>query len=224
MFLMGSVVLGGSYTRILVPEGIGTLTPGMDNAIPYFVDQIYPTFVSALFLVVIMPAMMSTVDGILLYVTSIFGNTMYKELYISSKCRKGAVIDDAKVEKNTLNIMKYSTILIGLVAAPIAFTRPANLTAMLWGAAGPIMSAVAGPLCVGIYSRKPSAKAAALGSVPGCASFVVLYFGKIIPSVYLCCGLGGILSVGLTALGTVIFAPMDSKHVDKVFANSDSEG
>ena len=78
MFLMGSVVLGGSYTRILVPEGIGTLTPGMDNAIPYFVDQIYPTFVSALFLVVVMAAMMSTVDGILLYVASIFDNTMYK--------------------------------------------------------------------------------------------------------------------------------------------------
>ena len=219
MFLMGCVVLGGSYTRILLPEGIGSTVPGMDNAIPYFVAQVFPTVVSALFLVVIMAAMMSTVDGILLYVSSVFGNTMYKELYIKAKRKRGAEIDEAKVEKVTLNIMKYSTVLIGLIAAPIAFTKPANLTAMLWGAAGPIMSAVAGPVCVGIYSRKPSAKAAALGSVVGCAFFLVVYFGKIIPSVYLCCGLGGIVSVGLTLLGTVIFPPMDEKHVDKVFAD-----
>lgn len=221
MFLMSAVVLGGSYTRILVPEGIGATITGMDNAIPYYVAHIFPTVISAVFLVVIMAAMMSTVDGILLYVSSVFGNTMYKEIYIRSKRNRGIAIDDAKVERITLTIMKYSTVLVGLIAAPIAFSKPANLTAMLWGAAGPIMSAVAGPVCVGIYSRKPSAKAAALGSVVGCAFFVVFYFGKIISSVYLCCGLGGLVSVAFTIIGTVIFAPMDQAYADKVFAGLD---
>ncbi len=223
MFLMGSVVLGGSYTRILVPEGVGGTITGMDGAIPYFVAHVFPTAVSAIFLVVIVAAMMSTVDGILLYMSSIIGNTMYKELYIKSKIRRGEKVDMVKVDKITMNIMKYSTILVGLVAAPMAFTKPANLTQMLWTAAGTIMSSVAGPVCVGIYSKKPSAKAAALGSIGGCLIYSVLYFGKVIPSVYLCCGIGGAASILLTLLGCVIFKPMDQAYVNKIFENMDEE-
>lgn len=223
MFLMSAVVLGGSYTRILVPEGIGSTITGMDNAVPYFVAHVFPTAVSAVFLVVIIAAMMSTCDGILLYMASVMGNTMYKELYIKSKIKRGETVDVTEVDKVTMNIMKYSTLLVGFIAAPMAFAKPANLTVMLWTAAGTIMSSVAGPVCVGIYSKKPSAKAAALGSLGGCLIYSVLYFGKVIPSVYLCCGIGGLASVLLTMLGCVIFKPMDQAYVDKIFADTENE-
>lgn len=217
MFLMCSVVLVGSYTRVLVPEGLGETITGMDNAVPYYVSVIFPKFIGAVFLVVIMAAMMSTVDGVLLYVSSILGCTLYKNTYVANRIAKGETMDTEKVERTTMNILKYSTFVIGLIAVPIAFNKPSNLTAMLWGAAGPIMSAVAGPVVIGIYSKKPSAKAAALGSVLGCLSFLVLYFGKIVGSVYLCCAIGGLVSVILCVIGLYVFPPMDSEKADKVF-------
>lgn len=223
MFLMGCVVLGGSYTRILVPEGIGKTIPGMDGAIPYFVANVFPSTVSAIFLIVIIAAMMSTVDGILLYMSSVIGNTMYKQLYVKSKINRGEIVDQVKVDRVTMKIMQWSTVFIGLVAAPLAFSKPANLTALLWTAAGTIMSSVAGPVCVGIYSKKPSAKAAALGSLGGCLIYCVLYFGKVIPSVYLCCGIGGLASVALTILGIYIFKPMDQAYVNKIFESIEAE-
>lgn len=222
MFLMCSVVFVGSYTRLLVPEGLGEVISGMDSAVPYYVSAIFPKFIAALFLVVIMAAMMSTVDGVLLYVSSILGCTLYKNTLVPAQRAKGKILDDAKVEKITMNIMKYSTFAIGLIAVPIAFNKPANLTAMLWGAAGPIMSAVAGPVVIGIFSKRPSAKAAALGSVVGCATFLVLYFCKIIPSVYLCCSVGGLVSILLCVLGMYIFKPMDAAQAEEAFKTLDS--
>lgn len=217
MFLMCSVVFVGSYTRVLVPEGIGDVITGMDGAVPYYVSLVFPKFIAAVFLVVIMVAMMSTVDGVLLYVSSILGCTLYKNTIVPARRAKGIQIDDAKVEKTTMNILKYSTFVIGLIAVPIAFNKPANLTAMLWGAAGPIMSAVAGPVVIGIFSKRPSAKAAALGSVLGCASFLILYFAKIIGSVYLCCSIGGVVSILFCVIGMYVFPPMDEKLAADAF-------
>ena len=88
---------------------------------------------------------------------------------------------------------------------------------MLWGAAGPIMSAVAGPVVIGIYSKRPSAKAAALGSVLGCVSFLVLYFMKVISSVYLCCSIGGIVSIVFCVIGMYLFPPMDKALAEESF-------
>lgn len=127
MFLMCSVVFVGSYTRVLVPEGIGDVITGMDGAVPYYVSLVFPKFIAAVFLVVIMAAMMSTVDGVLLYVSSILGCTLYKNTIVPARRAKGIQIDDAKVEKTTMNILKYSTFVIGLIAVPIAFNKPANL-------------------------------------------------------------------------------------------------
>lgn len=204
-------------TRVLVPEGIGDVITGMDGAVPYYVSLVFPKFIAAVFLVVIMAAMMSTVDGVLLYVSSILGCTLYKNTIVPARRAKGIQIDDAKVEKTTMNILKYSTFVIGLIAVPIAFNKPANLTAMLWGAAGPIMSAVAGPVVIGIFSKRPSAKAAALGSVLGCASFLILYFAKIIGSVYLCCSIGGVVSILFCVIGMYVFPPMDEKLAADAF-------
>lgn len=147
----------------------------------------------------------------------ILGCTLYKNTIVPARRAKGIQIDDAKVEKTTMNILKYSTFVIGLIAVPIAFNKPANLTAMLWGAAGPIMSAVAGPVVIGIFSKRPSAKAAALGSVLGCASFLILYFAKIIGSVYLCCSIGGVVSILFCVIGMYVFPPMDEKLAADAF-------
>ena len=122
-----------------------------------------------------------------------------------------------------MRIMQVSVVIIGIIAAPMAFSRPTNVTEMLWTAAGTIMSAVAGPVIVGLYSKRASAAAAVLGSVVGVVVYSILFFGKIIGSVYLCCGIGGLVSVALTFLGVYIFKPMDKTQADRIFSNLESE-
>lgn len=217
MFIMGSVVLGGAYTRILLPEGIGDTVTGMDNAMPWFITQVYPEVISAIFLCVILAASMSTVDGILLYMSVVIGNTWYNKLYLGTKRRRGEMVDEAQAEKRTMSIMKWSVYVVGLIAIPIAFAKPDNLTVMLWSAAGTIMSAVAGPVVVGLYSKKAGKGAALLGAIGGCASFCILYFGGIIGSVYECCGIGGFISVILTLVGIPLFKKMDPAYAEKMF-------
>ena len=116
-----------------------------------------------------------------------------------------------------MSVMKWSVYVIGIIAIPIAFSKPSNLTVMLWSAAGTIMSAVAGPVVIGLYSKKAGKGAALLGSIGGCASFCILYFGKIIGSVYQCCGIGGFVSVVLTLIAIPLFKPMDPAHAEKMF-------
>ena len=221
MFIMGCVVLGGSYTRIMLPEGIGETVPGMDYAMPYFITKVYPPIISAIFLVVILAASMSTVDGILLYMSVTIGNTWYNKIYLGSKKEKGEAIDEKAAEKMTMKVMKWSVYIVGIIAIPIAFSRPANLTVMLWSAAGTIMSAVAGPVIVGLYSKKIGPGAALFGSVVGCASFCILYFGKILGSVYMSCGIGGAISVLATLIAIPLFKQMDPAYAEKIFAGVD---
>lgn len=84
---------------------------------------------------------------------SVCGNTLCKNVFIKGKQEHGVAVDRQTTDKMTVLIMWITTVLIGLIAAPVAFVQPENLTDMLWATSGTIMSAVAGPVCVGIYSK-----------------------------------------------------------------------
>lgn len=153
----------------------------------------------------------------LVYILTYFFASVNK-IFLGAKRARGEHVDEAKAEKTTMSIMKWSVYAIGIIAIPIAFSKPTNLTVMLWSAAGTIMSAVAGPVVVGLYSKKAGKGAALLGSIGGCASFCILYFGHVIGSVYQCCGIGGFISVVLTLIGIPLFKKMDPAHAEKMFA------
>ena len=218
MFLMCSITMVGGYTRVLIPEGIGDTVPGMDYAVPTYISMLFPDIVSAVFLIVIMAATMSTIDGMLLYVSSVIGNTWYKNIYVRHQIDSGKQVDETKADNVAMQVMRWSTIVVGIVAIPIALSRPENLTVLLWAGSGTIMSAVAGPVCIGLYSKKAGKGSALLGSVGGFLSFVIIYFGGLIGSVYLCSAIGGTVSVILSAIGTQIFKPMDQARAEAIFA------
>lgn len=217
MFLMCSVVFVGSYTRVLVPEGIGDVITGMDGAVPYYVSLVFPKFIAAVFLVVIMAAMMSTVDGVLLYVSSILGCTLYKNTIVPARRAKGIQIDDAKVEKTTMNILKYSTFVIGLIAVPLHLISPPTL--LPCSGVLPDLSCRRWPA---LWSSAFSASAPLPRQLHwvlfwAAASFLILYFAKIIGSVYLCCSIGGVVSILFCVIGMYVFPPMDEKLAADAF-------
>ena len=217
MFLGGVIVLGGMYCRLLVPAGVGEGgLATMDAAVPTFINLIYPDIFAAIFNVVILAATMSTVDGIILYVSTVIGNTLYRESWVKARRRKGLSYDQETVNRRAMSLTRWATFLVAMLAIPIAFWRPPNLTAWLWFAAGGILATIVGPIAVGIYKENTGKKAAILGAVGGFAVYMFLFFSNIVPSVYLNCGIGGLASIVLTYVGALIFEPMpehELKHI-----------
>ncbi len=221
MFLAGMIVLGGMYCRLLIPAGVGQGgLATMDAAVPTFITMIYPGVFAALFNVVILAATMSTVDGIILYVSTVIGNTLYRESWIKARRRKGLSYDQTTVNRRAMNLTRWATFLVTMLSIPIAFWRPPNLTAWLWFAAGGILAAIVGPIAVGIYKENTGKKAAIFGSVGGFAVYMFLFFSNIVPSVYLNCGIGGVASIALTWIGTLIFAPMSETELKQILQTS----
>lgn len=191
LFLGGAVSLGGLYSRVLFPTGLSSV----DDALPQFVTNTYSPFIAAFFNVVLLAATMSTVDGIMVMMATILGNTFYRQVYIQNKIDRGISVDHEKVEKTSFWIAKWSIVLVGVAALPIAFDRPASLNILNWVGTGVILSAVSGPLLVAVTYKKLHQLSAISASVISIAVYLVTYIGKIIPSVYLAVGVGCLVSI-----------------------------
>ncbi len=191
LFVGGLVCIGGLYARVLFPDGLASV----DDALPQFVTTTYNPWIAAFFNIVLLAATMSTTDGIMVMMATILGNTLYRETYIHNKIERGDVVDHDKVEKNTLFIAKWSIVLVGIASLPIAFNRPASLNILNWVGTGNILSAVSGPLLVAVTCKKLHSASAIAAALCGIGSYLALYIGGIVPSVYLAVAIGCVVSI-----------------------------
>lgn len=188
---LGATVLAtGLYARIIITEPLASI----DQAVPVYVNTVFPKVVAAFLNVVILAAVMSTTDGIMVYLSTMLGNTLYRETYIKGKIERGEAVDMDKANKTALRICQWGVVVVGICGVPIAFARPASLSTLLWIGNGGILAAVVGPILMGLFSKKASKRAAILSSVLGVAIYFILFFGGFIQSAYLCTGVGGIIS------------------------------
>jgi len=212
MFLIGIVTFGGLYARILAP---GLETP--DAAIPTFVNMIFPPAISALFLIVLIAATMSTTDGLMVYLATVFGNTIYKQTIMKHKERRGEKVDYAKVDKMALEISRWAVILVGLLAMPVAWKQPKFLIVLLWTGSCGVLSTVAGPIIMGIWSKRANTTAAIISAIGGLLSYLVLYFGKITLSVYLAGAQGATIGLVIMVIASYLTKPMPEEFNSKFF-------
>jgi Na+/proline symporter len=215
LFLMGIVSFTGLYAKVL--------SPGLkvsDAACPTFVNMAFPEVIGGFFLVVILAATMSTTDGILVYLGTIFGNTLYKQLYIGMKERSGVKIDREKVDKTALTISQWGVVLVGCIALPIAWKQPPFLIVLLWVASAGVLSTVMGPIIMGIWSRRATTTGAIISAVGGLTIYCILWFGGIVKSIFLCAGLGGIIGITLMIIGSYLSSPMPKEFTDRLFGGA----
>lgn len=216
MFLIGLVTFGGIYARILEP---GLAKP--DAAIPTYVAMVFPKFISVVFLVTILAATMSTTDGIMVYLATVIGNTLYKQTVVRINESRGTPIDYEQLDKKSLLITRYSVILVGILSLPLAFQQPQFLNVLLWLGTSGLLSTVAGPVIVGIWSKRANATAASTGAILGLSTYVILYFGKIINSIYLAGGMGMTVSLLATFIACYFTKPMDEEFNTQLFSRTE---
>ncbi|WP_085991031.1 sodium:solute symporter family protein [Oceanobacillus senegalensis] len=170
------VLFGGLYSRAAIGDGVVTA----DLALMEYVTWAFPAIIVAIFGVVILAAAMSTTDGLFVSISTVFANDIFLKFLV----KRGYVkVSDEKAQKIALQLSRLSVPLVGLAAFLIVLNPPKYMGDVMWIGISGVAAGTLGPILYAVYGkRRAPARAAEISMVAGLVSYLVLYFGGIIPS------------------------------------------
>jgi SSS family solute:Na+ symporter len=186
-----------------------------DLVFPMMMNDLLPPAVAIIILLAILSAIMSTVSGMILSITSIIVRDLWVRFFDP----------DAMTEAKVTKLSRLVVILVVAGALAFVFWGPATLVGLLIKASGPIMMQVLIILVGGLFWRKAT-KAGAIISLVGSEAFLLLLWNKVI--VMPAWGIHN--GVWAMILGVILFfgvslasKPPDQKIIDKFFAPFEEE-
>ncbi|MCA1057106.1 sodium:pantothenate symporter [Rossellomorea aquimaris] len=211
------VLFGGIYSRAALGDNIAA----PDLALMEYAVYAFPAVIVALLGVVVLAAAMSTTDGLFVSISTVFANDIFLKVFV----KRGIVkVNDSKAEKIALQISRLSVPVIGLFAYLIVLKPPAYMGDIMWIGISGIAAGTMGPILHAVYGRrKASARAAELSMVVGLLSYLILYFGGIVPSTMA----AGAVSTFIGIAVITVFAPIlkeKQPHLQKVYNLNQGKG
>ncbi len=196
--------------------GIAVVAPGAnispDQVIPILFSEIFPPFIAAFFAVAVLSAVMSTSDGLIVSLTQLLANDLYRKTIVPR-----INISKEKAERNELLISRYSTFVVIAAGIMLAWSPPKFLAVFMWIGIGGIVSATAGPLIVGGLWKRATKKGAIISLLAGTLTywFVYLPFGLNFTNPFGAAGLGVIVGMTVMFVYTKVATPVVSDGIDK---------
>ncbi|WP_261133515.1 sodium:solute symporter [Bacillus sp. Marseille-Q3570] len=196
--------------------GIAVIDPGAniapDQIIPVLFSEIFPPFVAAFFAVAVLSAVMSTSDGLIVSLTQLLANDLYRKTIVPR-----IKISKEKAERNELLISRYSTFLVIIAGIMFAWSPPKFLSVFMWIGIGGIVSATAGPLIVGALWKRATKKGAIFSLLAGTLTywFVYLPFGLNFTNPFGAAGLGVLVGMITMFVYTKLATPVVSEENDE---------
>jgi sodium/pantothenate symporter len=208
------VLFGGIYSR----AALGNNVAAPDLALMEYAVWAFPAVIVALLGVVVLAAAMSTTDGLFVSISTVFANDIFLKVLV----KRGIVkVSDSKAEKIALQISRLSVPVIGLLAYLIVLKPPAYMGDVMWIGISGIAAGTMGPILHAVYGRrKASARAAELSMVIGLLSYLILYFGGIVPSTMAAGAVSTFIGIAvITVLAPIIKEkqPQTSQRLEKVY-------
>ena len=213
MFLGG--VLGAA-------QGIQVQNP--DAIIPVLFVENLPAVVAAFLGVAILSAIVSTADGLIIAMSQIFANDLYRKSYVPWK---GGDPESDAVSQRALWISRISTAGVTVVAVAAVTTPPEYLSILLWVGIGGIIASYGGPYFVGTFKEDTSKTAAIVAFV---VSFAVYFVIHLAPQAgvyegwfpynenpFAASAVGFVISCALTYGVSRFTEPLPAGHLDEVF-------
>ncbi|MCS0671285.1 sodium:solute symporter [Cytobacillus firmus] len=202
--------------------GIALIDPNAniaaDQVIPVLFNELFPPIIAGLFAVAVLSAIMSTSDGLIVSLTQILANDIYRKTIVP---RKG--IAPEKAEKVEMMISRYGTFVVLGAAILMAWNPPQSLSVFLWIGIGGIVSATAGPLCVGTLWKRSTKTAAITSMLTGSISYWVIYlpigFGFTNP--FGAAGISVLIGMATMYIVTLVTAKPTEKEIERVFGSND---
>jgi len=186
--------------------------PALKNAdlvFPMMLNELLPPLFGVVIVLAILAAIMSTVSGQVLSLTSIIVRDLYVRFFNPESATQ------TKITK----LSRFVLLIVVAGALAFVFWGPATLVGLLIDASGPIMLQVLIVLIGALYWRRAT-KAGAIVSMIGSETFLVLLWMKVIKM-----PIAGIHNgVWAMILGVILFVvvslatePVDEKTLDKFF-------
>lgn len=169
------MAFGGILGRaVLGDDLIGTAA---NDVVPRLFIELMPVWLAAFLGVGILAAVMSTADGVVITMSQIFANDIYRLTYAP---RFEADRDAAAIDRRALKIGRTATVVILLASAGVAWLgQDFNITLLGAIGFGGMSSAFAGPLVLGILWPKVTKAAAYAGFFAGGTLFVSVVSGLV---------------------------------------------
>lgn len=202
------VLFGGLYSRV----AIGPADVVADLALMEYVAWAFPAIIVAFFGVVILAAAMSTTDGLFVSISTVFANDIFLKFLV----KRGFVrVEEEKAEKIALQISRITVPIVGLLAFLIVLKPPMYMGDIMWIGISGIAAGTLGPILYAVYSKRKASPRAAEGSmVIGLLSYLILYFGGIIPSTMTA---GAVATfIGILAMVVLAFVIKDKDREEEV--------
>ncbi|GAE94458.1 hypothetical protein JCM21714_3616 [Gracilibacillus boraciitolerans JCM 21714] len=199
------MVLGGLAARVLFPA-----LDSADAAIPMYVIESFPTIISAIIIVGIISAILSSTDSLYLGVTTSIGNDSYRILAPLFK----KDLTKEQIDSQSLKVAKGSLIVVGLLSLYISLDRPESLSILIQFSFSAILSGILAPIALGYFWKKATNYGAIAAVITGAGLYVAFTQLNLIENIYLAMFFASLAS--FVVMGIVGLLTATEKHEELV--------
>ena len=199
------VLFGGIFARVALGNSVET----SDLALLDYIIWAFPAVIVALFGVVILAAAMSTTDGLFVSISTVFANDIFLKFLVK---RKIINISDEKANRIAFQISKISVPIVGILSFLLVLQPPKHMSDIMWIGISGIAAGTLGPILHAIYAKKKApARAAELSMFVGLGSYLVIYFGGIIPSTMSAGAVATFIGIATITIAAFFIKPKDNQ-------------
>ncbi|MBO8172261.1 MAG: sodium:solute symporter family protein [Bacillaceae bacterium] len=190
-----------------------------DSVIPQLFVELFPPFVAALLAVVVLSAILSTSDGLIVAFSQIFANDLYRKTIARNNPNQ------EQVERNSLIIGRIAVIACIFLGIWMAYNPPASLAIFLWIGVGGMVSGLAGPLAIGGLWKRANKQGAIASFVVGVLCYAFLYLGWVpgleaIKNPFAASAYSIMVAVPVMVIVTLLTRPMPQKFIDDIYGGA----
>ena len=219
-FLMFVVIAGGILPMMGLGGILGAAVLGQnvtpDAVIPTLFTELFPPVVAAFLAVGILSAILSTSDGLIVSISQILANDLYRKTFAAS------ATPTEVVERNSLLIGRAGVLLTLVGAVAMSWNPPEFLAILLWSGIGGIVSGMAGPILIGSLWRRANKTGAITSFLVGVVGYALIYTGSldifgVDENPFAAAGYSVIIASVVMVVVTLLTRPMPEEFVNSIF-------
>ncbi len=175
LILFFAVILVGLYARLLMPEA-SAIVP--DEVVPTYIVDVFGPFVRAVILIGLVAAGFSTMEGLLVALSTIFSNDVYQVI-----AKRSGTLSKDEIEARSVRYSRYFLIALAPVVALISYGQITNpeLSVAILGQNGvyALFSATFVPILFGIFARGVPKTVVLVSAITALVVHFGMYYGEI---------------------------------------------
>jgi sodium/proline symporter len=156
--------LGGLASRVMVEKGLYTI-PHPDYALLGAIEYVLPPQVRSVFAVLVLAAVMSTTDRLLLTISALFSWDLYHK-----------IIHREAPDEQVRKIGRWGVVVVSSLAFFTALNPPPLLAWLVWMGIGLMLATYCVPLLAGLYWPRANRQGAIAGMIMGLLSALIAGF------------------------------------------------